>query len=157
MMFAQMADWAGSKMAPDNPFAGYAQQFAGARNFAKLLQPQQPGQQPGVQPNTTPNVQPPSSSSIASQNPFDPNYQPLQLPSNDPNLSMGSEDAINDIRDQIFLPGIDAKVDSNNIVTLTRKLPAQSNVGVPAKKQPSKNLAPQNLSNSTTNPFWYRG
>ena len=78
MMFAHLADWAGSKMASDNPFAGYAQQFVGARNYAKMLQPGAapgaPGAGPGVTPIADPNAPAAGGdpSALAQPSPFSP-------------------------------------------------------------------------------------
>jgi hypothetical protein len=81
-MLANLADFAGQKLAPDNPFAGYAQNVVATRNFAKLLQQRgaQQGAQPGGKEGTPGGETPEGPSELALPNPFDPDYQPLQLP-----------------------------------------------------------------------------
>ena len=161
MMFAHLADWVGSRMAPDNPFAGYAQQFVGARNYANMLQP---GATPGA-PGAAPTGEAPAAepSAIAQQSPFDPGYQPLQLPEKAPSgASFGGADLSGimnpqemDIRDLFMTPGMDVKSDADNNITMSRKMPAQTQAGAPAKKEAPQQQ--QNLPSSVTNPFWFLG
>lgn len=154
MMLAHLADWAGSQMAPENPFSGYAQQYVASRNMAKMLQGGMPGQ-PG-QPRQTPAAQAPASG-LAMTNPFSPEYKPLQMPPKQmPQFSVGSESAIQDLRDQIFVPGVDARVDADNNVTLTRKLPATTQSSLAGPTGATGATARQGAP-AAYNPFRWRG
>ena len=157
MMFAHLADWAGSKMASDNPFAGYAQQFVGARNYAKMLQP---GAAPGA-PGAAPTGEAPAAepSAIAPPSPFSQEYQSpastMPGPGAGYKFDQIPQAADPDLLSQAMEPGVRALFDEDNNLTLTRKVPAQQQAGAPAKKEaPQKQ---QNLPSSVTNPFWSLG
>jgi len=158
MMFVQMADWVGSRMAPENPFAGFGSQLGASRNYAKMLQtPGAPGA-PGADPNAAPPADP---SALAQPNPFEAGYQSPQLPEKVPSKpSFGGADLSGimspeemDIKDLFMTPGMDVKSDANNKITMSRQIPAPIQAGAPAKKKDSA----QNLPSSVTNPFWFRG
>lgn len=87
MMLAHLADFAGSKMAPDNPFAGYASQYVQARNFAKLLQ--QAAVPPEAPPKEAPKEE--TTSALTPPNPFvyGGNYKTQQMPE----VTQGHRDA----------------------------------------------------------------
>jgi len=166
MMLAHLADWAGSKMAPDNPFAGYAQQYVAARNFAQMLQSgTQAGKTEGGKGGEGGKED--KTSSLAPPNPFAfesgrgvsdwaPNrgYLPdVELP-------------VSDLLSQAMEPGVKAVIDEGNKLTLTRELPTQQQTdfsrsgslsGGPNTGTPYRNAAQSRLPNSVTNPFWSLG
>jgi len=161
MMLAHLGDWVGSRMAPDNPFAGYAQQLVSARNFAKQLQT--PGGAPGAVPPATP-VAPESKLGGMMESPFasaapGTGYQPPSpgtgynfgnVPEVTPEHRGAVESGVSDLFSQAMEPGSRTVFDEDNNVTYTRKTPAQQQKGVPAKKEEKR---PQ----SVTNPFWSLG
>ena len=154
MMLAQLADWAGTQMAPDNPFAGYAQQYVGARNYAKQLQtPGAPGA-PGATPGAAPIAPTAEPSALAPPNPFSPEaIPPTAGPGAGYKFDQMPQAKEPDLLSQAMEPGVRALFDEDNNLTLTRKVPAQQHPGAPAKKE----APPQNMSNLAANPFWYRG
>lgn len=143
MMFAHMADWAGSRMAPDNPFAGYAQQFVGARNFAKMMQQRTPE---GVKAPAGP-VAP---SALSSKNPFDPAYQPMQYPGEAGKPSLGSKGAVDNLKDTLWMRGVEStlKTDKDNNWTLTHKVPSTPSEG-------GSGGTTSGQQTSAANPFWF--
>lgn len=154
MMLAHLGDWMGSQIAPDNPFAGYAKQLAGARNFAKMLQT--PGATPGAVPPATPAA---PESSLAPPNPFGPEYQPPspgtgyafdQVPEVTPEHGGAVDSGMNDLFSRAMEPNIETKIDKDNNFVFTERRPAQQQAGMPQKKKEER---PQ----SVTNPFWSLG
>jgi len=183
MMLAHLADWTGSKMAPDNPFAGYAKQLVSARNFAKQLQT--PGAVPGAVPEAAPEPPPSELEPPSRANPFEPgrgvgNWTPERgyLPDIEPPISSTSQSPFRPgggvgpySPERGYLPDIEPPSgvdpwekgvkhttvideDNNRIETTQRKSPAQINAGAPAKKSEEKQLA---HAQSVTNPFWSLG
>jgi len=154
-MLAGLADFAGQKLAPDNPFAGYAQNAVATRNFAKMLQQPGTGQAPAQGAASAA----PASNLAAPgiSNPFDPNYQPLQLPDQTQGVpSIGKsvmEGFTNDmdLNELAFLPGVDFRSDADNNVTIKRSLPATTNLGSKKKEPPAQQTS------DVTNPFRYLG
>lgn len=118
-MMAYLADYAGSRIDPENPMAGFAQKAVRAKQFAKLLQ----------QGNV--------SSGPTGGAPVEEVPELLRRPEagvpdllRRPGLEPTGPRQMSTLGD-IFSPGVDARVDSDNNVTLTRKLPAQARTDVP--------------------------
>jgi len=175
MMLAYLADWMGSKMAPDNPFAGFSKQLVSARNYAKQLQT--PGAVPGSVPEVTPAA--PGAETSGIESPFAPSeslYGKSSTPemiynfTNTPGGPLAGADkpggfsalaqqgldaeaavtpGVNDLFSQAMELGSKIVFGEDGSVTYSRKTPAQD-VKVPAKKEEKR-------PESVTNPFWSLG
>lgn len=137
MMLAGLGGEIGASMgeAYDNPFAvatgNWAARLQKTRAFVQALQEMGTLGEPPKKEEEEEEEQ--KTSALTTQNPFSLNYG---IQETTPSM-FGAGQSMEDIRDQIFTPGVTGKVDANNKVVLSREFPAQINAAAGGGAKPA--------------------